>query len=154
MTEEEARELEKAYTDLKEQAGQKDYRIEELEVLLMRALLRIEELERNQYLPGYTVVIFRRHANELFELIVQELTEFWQDVSRVAKVVYDLYQPTKVNYLVFGHHCPHLHCHLVIHSYEDDPSKPVDWNEETVLLSSQQYQHIIAEMQRKLQEPA
>ena|SRR2546421_11113549 len=108
----------------------------------------IVRLARNQYLPGYTVVIFRRHANELFELSVQELTEFWQDVSRVAKVLYDLYQPTKVNYLVFGHHCPHLHCHLVIHSYEDDPSKPVDWNEETVLLSPQQYQHIIAEMQK------
>lgn len=55
----------------------------------------IVRLGRNQYLPGYTVVIFRRHANELFELSVQELTEFWQDVSRVAKVLYDLYQPTK-----------------------------------------------------------
>lgn len=114
----------------------------------------IVRLARNQYLPGYTVVIFRRHANELFELSVQELTEFWQDVSRVAKVLYDLYQPTKVNYLVFGHHCPHLHCHLVVHSYEDDPGKPVDWNEATVHLSPQQYQHIIVEMQRKLQESA
>jgi transposase len=46
MTEEEARELEKAYAELKEQAGQKDGRIEELEALLMRALLHIEELER------------------------------------------------------------------------------------------------------------
>jgi 5-bromo-4-chloroindolyl phosphate hydrolysis protein len=46
MTEEEARELEKAYTELKKQAAQKDGRIEELEALLMRALLRIEELER------------------------------------------------------------------------------------------------------------
>lgn len=46
MTEEEARELEKAYAELKEQAAQKDGRIEELEALLMRALLRIEELER------------------------------------------------------------------------------------------------------------
>jgi hypothetical protein len=40
----------------------------------------------------------------------------------------------------------------VVHSYEDDPSKPVDWNEETVLLSPHQYQHLIAQMQRKLQE--
>ena len=48
----------------------------------------IVRLARNQYLPGYTVVIFRRHANELFELSVQELTQFWQDVSRVAKVIF------------------------------------------------------------------
>jgi transposase len=46
MTEEEARELEKTYAELKEQAAQKDGRIEELEALLMRALLRIDELER------------------------------------------------------------------------------------------------------------
>jgi diadenosine tetraphosphate (Ap4A) HIT family hydrolase len=112
----------------------------------------IVRLARNQYLPGYTLVIFRRHANELFELSASELTEFWQDVSRTARVLYDLYHPTKVNYLVYGHHCPHLHCHLVVHSYEDDPSKPVNWNEETVLLSPQQYQHLITQMQRKFQE--
>jgi transposase len=46
MREEEARELEKAYADLKEEVAQKDHRIEELEAYLMRALLRIEELER------------------------------------------------------------------------------------------------------------
>jgi len=41
-----ARKLEKAYADLKEEAGVKDRRIEELEAHLMRALPRIEELER------------------------------------------------------------------------------------------------------------
>ncbi len=46
MTEEEVRKLEKAYAELKEEAAQKDRRIEELEALLMRAVLRIEELER------------------------------------------------------------------------------------------------------------
>jgi transposase len=48
MTPEEATQLQKAYADLKEQAAQKDRRIEELEGLLMGALLRIEELERRQ----------------------------------------------------------------------------------------------------------
>ena len=53
MTEEEAKqliqahaELKEAYTHLKEESEQKDRRIEELEGLLMRAVLRIEELER------------------------------------------------------------------------------------------------------------
>ena len=46
MTEEEVRKLQEAYRELKEQAVQKDQRIEELEGLLMGALLRIEELER------------------------------------------------------------------------------------------------------------
>jgi diadenosine tetraphosphate (Ap4A) HIT family hydrolase len=112
----------------------------------------IVRLAKNQYMRGYTVVFFRWHANELFELSSQELAQFWQDISRVANVLYEMYQPTKVNYLVFGHHCPHVHCHLLVHSYEDDPSKPVDMNEETVLLSSQEYEQIIAQMRRKLQE--
>lgn len=111
----------------------------------------IVRLAKNQYMRGYTVVMFRRHANELFELSAQELAEFWQDVARVAQVLYDLYQPTKVNYLVFGHHCPHLHCHLLVHSYKDDPSTPVDMHAETVLLAPKQYRDIIADMRRRLQ---
>jgi predicted RNase H-like nuclease (RuvC/YqgF family) len=46
MTEEEARQLKQEKASLKEEAAQKDRRIEELEGLLMSALLRIEELER------------------------------------------------------------------------------------------------------------
>lgn len=46
MTEEEVRKLQETNRELKEQVEQKDRRIEELEGLLMSALLRIEELER------------------------------------------------------------------------------------------------------------
>jgi transposase len=46
MTEEEASHLRKENTELKEALARKDQRIEELEGLLMSALLRIEELER------------------------------------------------------------------------------------------------------------
>jgi transposase len=46
MTEEEASQLRKENAELKEALAQKEQRIEELEGLLMSALLRIEELER------------------------------------------------------------------------------------------------------------
>ncbi|SRR5258708_4668264 len=46
MTEEEASQLRKENTELKEELARKDLRIAELEGLLMSALLRIEELER------------------------------------------------------------------------------------------------------------
>lgn len=46
MTEEEASQLRKENAELKEALRQKDQRIEELEGLLVSALLRIEELER------------------------------------------------------------------------------------------------------------
>jgi len=46
MTEEEMGQLKQAYANLKEEMAEKDRRIEELEGLLMGALLRLEELER------------------------------------------------------------------------------------------------------------
>src|SRR5258708_744314 len=46
MTEEESRQLRKENAELKEALARKGQRIEELEGLLMRALLRIDELER------------------------------------------------------------------------------------------------------------
>ena len=46
MTEEEIRHLQQAYAELKEEAAQKDRRIEELEGLLLSARLCIEELKR------------------------------------------------------------------------------------------------------------
>jgi len=46
MTEEEIRQLRKEHVELKEEVARKERRIEELEGLLMSALLRIEELER------------------------------------------------------------------------------------------------------------
>lgn len=46
MTEEETRQLKQEIAKLKEEAARKDRRIEELEALLMGAVLRIEELER------------------------------------------------------------------------------------------------------------
>jgi transposase len=55
MTDEEAIQLKQAFADLQqaflnlqEEVAQKDRRIEELEALLMRALLRNDELERRQ----------------------------------------------------------------------------------------------------------
>src|SRR5215469_15358246 len=48
MTQEEVKQLKQELAALKEEAAQKDRRIEELEGLLMSALLRIEELERRQ----------------------------------------------------------------------------------------------------------
>ncbi len=46
MTEEEIQQLRQENADLKEALAQKNQRIEEIEGLLMGALLRIEELER------------------------------------------------------------------------------------------------------------
>lgn len=110
-------------------------------------------LVKNQYVRGYTVVALKRHACELFELSPAELAVFWGDVARVARALDRLYRPTKINYLVFGHHCPHLHCHLVLHTAAEDPSKPVNMHEHDIRLAVEEYQAMAAELQRELSDP-
>ncbi len=107
----------------------------------------IVRLPKNQYLRGWTTVILKRHATELFELTPQELCEYWQDVARVAQALNVIYQPTKINYCIFGHHNPHLHCHLLVHSYADDASKPINMHEHEVVLSPGEYQAMIVQFQ-------
>ncbi len=107
-------------------------------------------LPKNQHLRGWTIVVFNRHANELFDLSDQELFEYWQDVAKVAKALHQLYQPTKINYCIFGHHIPHIHCHLLVHSYSDDPSKPVKMDEEEQFLSGDDYQTMIRELRNSI----
>ena len=103
-------------------------------------------LPKNQYTRGWTILFFKRHANELFELTKEELTGFWEEVSLVAKALNMIYTPAKIDYCIFGHHCPHLHCHLVMQNYESDPSKAVKMDEQEVLLSLEEYQKMITDL--------
>ena len=44
-------------------------------------------LPKNQYVRGWTIVVLKRHASELFELKDAELSAFWRDVSSVARAL-------------------------------------------------------------------
>lgn len=107
-------------------------------------------LPKNQYLRGWTIVFFKSHACELFELSKDELTCFWGEVARVAKALGEIYRPAKIDYLVFGHHCPHLHCHLVLQTFESDPSKAVKMDEKEVFLTRPEYEKVLRKLRRSL----
>jgi diadenosine tetraphosphate (Ap4A) HIT family hydrolase len=96
-------------------------------------------LANNQYLPGWTVVTLKRHATELFQLAPDELAGYWADVARAARALDRVFQPAKINYLVMGNICPHIHCHLVPRFYSDDPTWPVNMNQEQGILPPDQY---------------
>src|SRR2546423_13286740 len=64
-------------------------------------------LAKNQYYRGWTLVVLKWHANELFELRMDELSGFWREVALVGQALDELYPPAKLNYAVFGHLCPH-----------------------------------------------
>jgi diadenosine tetraphosphate (Ap4A) HIT family hydrolase len=63
-------------------------------------------------LPGYACVVSKRHAVEPFHLPVAELTAFWNEAMAVARILCDLFEPTKMNYEIHGNTIPHLHMHL------------------------------------------
>jgi diadenosine tetraphosphate (Ap4A) HIT family hydrolase len=74
----------------------------------------------DQTYRGYTLVVARRHATELFQLHEHESTRYFQDMLRVARAIANAFQPRKLNYELLGNSVPHLHWH-VFPRYADDP---------------------------------
>ena len=81
-------------------------------------------LHDDQFFPGWTVVVFRRHATELFHLAPTERFQLMEEVSHVAKALADVLQARKINYELLGNQLPHIHWH-VIPRLTTDPS-PLD----------------------------
>lgn len=123
--------------------NQHSYKVIELK----RSIVR---LNKNQHIPGWTTLVLKRHAAELFELEPEERAEFWDEVSLVAKVLNDIYRPAKINYCIWGNIMPHLHCHLFPRSFEDDPGQPINQNEREFFLAKEKYQEIIHKLRCKL----
>lgn len=114
---------------------------------LKRSIVR---LNKNQYMPGWTTLVLKRHATELFELEPEERAEFWDEVSLAANALTDIYHPAKINYCICGNIMPHLHCHLFPRGFDDDPSKPINQNEKEVFLSLDEYRSLITDIKARL----
>src|SRR3954451_13033010 len=99
----------------------------------------VMRLARNQWCRGWSLVILKSHACELFELSDAELCGFWRDVSRAAQALQSVFQPVKMNYAVYGNLNPHIHCHLVPRYASDDPRAPLEMGAGEVLLAEQDY---------------
>jgi len=82
----------------------------------------------DQTYRGYTLIVARRHATELFHLREPESTQYFQDMLRVARAIANAFQPRKLNYELLGNAVPHLHWHVFPRYADDpDPRRPV-WN--------------------------
>lgn len=83
-------------------------------------------LHRNQSQAGYCVVIAKTHVVELHDMEPATLAGFWSDVAAVGRAVTKVFRPVKIDNLVMGHRCPHVHCHVYPQYENDDPFKNVD----------------------------
>src|SRR5262245_26257658 len=75
----------------------------------------------DQFYRGYTLVISRRHATELYHLDDAASTAYFQDMLRVARAIDRALSPRKMNYELLGNTVAHLHWHL-FPRYADDPN--------------------------------
>jgi diadenosine tetraphosphate (Ap4A) HIT family hydrolase len=112
----------------------------------------IAVLGNDQFYRGYTLVVARTHATELFHLPEDEATRYCADMMTVARAVADAFRPRKLNYELLGNTVAHLHWH-VFPRYQDDPApqRPV-WEHPHPprLLSDAEYSHIISALRAKL----
>ncbi len=121
--------------------------------------LRIAEMEHcrlllngDQFFPGYTFVVARRHVTELFHLDAESRRALMEEVNRTAEALYRVFQPTKMNYELLGNMVPHMHWHLVPR-FSDDPlwPRPI-WSEPHAekLLTPEQYRQRIEQIRGAL----
>lgn len=104
----------------------------------------------NQTKAGYTAVIAKRHAAELFDLSPEELRLFWIDVSAVAHTITSIFSPVKIDYLVMGHLCPHVHCHVYPQYENDDPHGLLNPKDGNVRLDSREWAKRVDNMKQEL----
>ena len=109
-------------------------------------------LGHDQYYPGYTLVISKIHATELYQLPERESTQYFKDMLRVAKAIAAAFRPRKLNYELLGNTVAHLHWHL-FPRYEGDPNptRPIwEHTHAPKTLSTQEYAETIAAIRRQL----
>jgi diadenosine tetraphosphate (Ap4A) HIT family hydrolase len=121
--------------------------------------LRVVELEhsfvvlnRDQFLPGYTLLFTRQHVTELFHLDRAVRAGLMEEVSRVAEALFTVFSPDKINYELLGNMVPHIHWHLVPR-FSGEPlwPRPI-WAEphNEVLLTPDGYRDRIARIRQAL----
>lgn len=114
--------------------------------------LSMAYLHDDQFFPGWAVVVFKRHATELFHLAPTERIQLMEEVSRFAKVLAEVFDAKKMNYGLLGNQLPHIHWHLIPRLHNDPaPSEPV-WRvaHDRIAFSADQVQTAISRIKQRL----
>lgn len=105
--------------------------------------LRISELRlaANQNVPGYCVLVCKKHVREPYELSPDERARFFDDMMSAAEALERVFEPTKMNFEMLGNIVPHLHCHINPRYYGDPwPGSPIRPGARPVLLTPREYE--------------
>ena len=112
----------------------------------------IAVLAPDQYYKGYTMVVSRTHAVELYELPERQSTQYYQDMVAVARAIAAAFKPRKMNYEALGNTVGHLHWHLFPrYEWDPHPKRPIwETTHPLRLPDAGEYADIIASIRRHL----
>ncbi len=83
-------------------------------------------LFEDQFFPGWTVLIFKDHRTELFQLTQKERGALMEEVSRAGEVLTKIFDVRKINSELLGNQVPHIHWHVIPRLISDpDQLNPV-----------------------------
>ena len=110
-------------------------------------------LHEDQFFSGWTVVVFKRHATELFQLAPTERIQLMEEVNLVAKTLAQVFDAKKLNYELLGNQLPHIHWHVIPRLANDPaPLEPV-WRvqHEPLFRSGPDLQSTVQRLQQAIQ---
>ncbi len=84
-------------------------------------------LHEDQFFPGWTVVVLKRHATELYALPSAERVRVMDEVSETAAAVARACGAVKMNYALLGNVLPHMHWHLIPRRADDPAPRDPVW---------------------------
>jgi diadenosine tetraphosphate (Ap4A) HIT family hydrolase len=81
----------------------------------------------DQFFPGWTVLVLKRHATEIFQLSADERSRLFEEVSAVAQALMEAFRPIKINYELLGNQLPHIHWHVIPRLTNDPAPRDPVW---------------------------
>ena len=109
-------------------------------------------LAANQSVPGYCVLVCKKHVRELYHLSQEEQLLYFNDLMRVAQAIERVFNPAKMNLEIQGNVVPHLHCHIKPRFYGDSaPGAPIHPDKNPIHLTPAEYDERVMLIRKALQ---
>lgn len=89
--------------------------------------LSVAYLHDDQFFPGWTLLVLKRHATELYELARDERARLIDEVAAAAAALARAFAARKVNYGLLGNQLPHIHWHVVPRRVDDPAPRDAVW---------------------------